>query len=262
VVKTLIAKVFYWCKNIIAALILNAAFCFVGQASPLIAEISDKKILIHSAFDGANLMLFGSKREAGEIIAIVRGEGAKAVIHKKQQLYGMWINKQRQTFENVPIFYAIASSKPISEITDSIYLKKLGIGFDNLVKNIAQDNFNGDFKKRTDFAKSLIHHLQLAQLYSKEAAKINFIGDGLFHVNINFPDNTPTGKYSVEVYLIDDGAVHSMHTTSINIYKTGLDALIFTLSQNNGLLYGALAVAIAVFAGILVAQLFDKRIKI
>jgi uncharacterized protein (TIGR02186 family) len=262
VVKALILKVTHWFRIIIAALMFNAAFCFGGVASPLISEISDKKILIHSAFDGANLMLFGSRREAGEIVAVVRGENAKAVIHKKQQLYGVWVNKQREKFERLPIFYAIAASNKISEIENSVYLEKLGIGFNNIIKNIAKDNFGAITKQRGEFANALIHHLQLAKLYSSKVAKINFIGDGLFYVNIDFPDNTPTGTYSVEVYLIDDGVIHAMHTTSINVYKTGLDAAIFQLSQQNPWLYGLLAIGIAIFSGMLVAQLFDKRVRI
>ncbi len=231
-------------------------------ASPLIAEISDRNIVINTAFNGADLMLFGSRNESGDIIAIVRGPSVKATIRKKQKYFGVWVNNQSEIFDDIPMFYALAVSKDFEDINKTIYLDTLKIGYNETLESLRLKKYEligeGERAKREEFGHALLRELRLAKLYHKQIVPIKFIGDGLFRANISFPDNTPTGVYGVEVYLIDGGQVQAMHTTSIRVYKSGLDAAIYQLSQNNGAIYGLLAIALAAFGGLFAVRIFNR----
>ncbi len=233
-----------------------------ASASPLIAEISDRKIVINTSFDGADLMLFGSRNESGDIVAIIRGPSAKAIIRKKQKYFGIWVNRQSEEFENIPIFYSMAASKNFSSDDKQIYLSNLKIGYSETLESLwlNKNELIGEAEraKREEFNYALLRELRIAKLYNTKITPINFIGDGLFRANIAFPDNTPTGTYGVEVYLIDGGQVQAMRTTSIHVYKSGLDAAIYQLSQNNSAIYGLLAIALAVFGGLFAVKIFNK----
>ena len=244
-------------------LILVWIFCTAANASPLIAELSDKKIIINSSFDGADLMLFGSRNESGDVVAVVRGPSTKAVVRKKQNKYGIWVNRESEEFENIPIFYFIAASKDFANANKSIYFNSLKIGYDETISSLRLKKYDimgeSERAKREEFGKALLRTLKLAKLYNSKIVPINFIGDGLFRANIRFPDNTPTGKYSVEVYLIDGGQIKAIHTSSIHVYKSGLDAAIYNMAQNNSVIYGFLSILIAALGGLLAVRIFNKE---
>jgi uncharacterized protein (TIGR02186 family) len=232
------------------------------NARPLVAEISSHDIVVHSAFKGTELILFGTRNAAGDIVVVVRGPDAKAVVRKKQKVFGLWVNRLTEEFHDIPAFYAMASSKKYADIKKSVYFDALKIGYMQAIESFhssALSHLNENERAtREEFSKALIRALRQEQVYQPQIAPITFIGDGLFRATIPFPDNTPTGDYGVEVYLVADGVVQAMHTTSIHVYKTGLDATMYQLSQKFPLLYGMLAIAIAISGGLLAVKLCNR----
>ena len=87
---------------------------------------------------------------------------------------------------------------------------------------------------------------------------VSFIGRRLFRTEIDFPANVPTGIYTVEVYLIEDGEVTSAQTTPLIISKIGVGAEVFDFATHRTALYGIFAVLLAAVAGWLAAAAFKK----
>ncbi len=230
-----------------------------ASSRPLIAEISSHDIVIHSAFDGTELLLFGTRNGTGDIIVVVRGARRNAVVRKKEQIAGIWVNRASETFDAIPAFYTVAASRPYDQIMKSVYFEALQIGYDEAIQPFSDNALpQPQHDERTNFASALLQNLRTARLYHPDILPITFVGGGLFRATIPFPDNTPTGSYSVEVYLVSDGEITATHTTPIHVYKSGLDAFVYGLAHESPKLYGVIAIMVALFGGVLAIRLFHR----
>ncbi len=250
--------------KILLALFFLCCSAFPALADrPLVAEVSSHQITIHTKFDGTELILFGVRNDPGDIIVVVRGPDKEATIRKKEKVYGIWVNRKTQIFDAIPSFYSVASSRPYENIKKSIYFDALQIGHNYAIQRFGANNMmmisEDDRAEREIFARALLREMRTLSLYNAKTDDITFIGGGLFRTNIQFPDNTPTGTYTAEVYLVNDGEISGMHTTPIFVYKSGLDAFVYDLAHESPVLYGIVAILMAVIGGLLAIKLFSKR---
>ena len=84
----------------------------------LIMDLSRARVSITSAFQGESILLFGMFDPPGEIVVVVAGPPARETVMRKQRFLGIWLNTGRQAFDDVPAYYAIASSRPLDKIVD------------------------------------------------------------------------------------------------------------------------------------------------
>jgi uncharacterized protein (TIGR02186 family) len=234
-----------------------------SHSSPLVAEISSHDITIHTAFHGTELILFGVRDAAGDIVVVVRGPERRAVVRKKERIFGVWANRDSESFDNVPAFYAMAASRNFEAITKSIYFDALQIGYAEAIHpfRLSRDDFftEDERAKREVFARALLREFRTRRLYQTEVLPITFISGGLFRTTIPFPDNTPTGTYTAEVYLFADGEVMGVYTTPIRVYKSGFDAFLFRTAHEYPAAYGVAAILLAVIGGITAIKLFHRN---
>jgi len=233
-----------------------ALMAIPALAKPLVADISSHEITIHTSFKGAELMLFGARNSAGDIVMVIRGPARDAMVRRKERSAGLWVNRTEQVFKQVPGFYAMAASRPMEEIQKSIYYQPLGIGFEEAISSDMQVTPLGG--ERKEFARALLRDLRRKGLYDVLPGKVEFIGETLFKAVVPFPDDMPRGDYTAEVYLLSDGALVGMQTTPIHVYKSGFDAFIYDQAHRHPLLYGVIAVLLALFSGWAVSSLFEK----
>ncbi|MBY0355942.1 MAG: TIGR02186 family protein [Rickettsiales bacterium] len=240
----------------LSLLMLTYALVMPAFAKPLVADISSHEITIHTSFDGTELTLFGARNEAGDIIVVIRGPKRDATVRRKEQISGMWVNHTQEVFYDIPGFYAMASSRPFEEIPKSLYFHPLSIGFDEALLD------NGMMEKppeqRRVFQRALLRDLRFKGLYATLPSKISFIGETLFKTTLPFPDNMPRGDYTAEVYLFSDGGLVGMQTTPIHVYKSGFDAFVYEAAHKDPLIYGLVAVMLALCSGWAVSALFEK----
>ncbi len=79
--------------------------------TPIVADISNYRIDIDSGFNGTRIFLFGARNDNGDVVVVVRGPRKDFMVRKKEQIMGIWMNRERMKFFNVPDFYAIIGSK-------------------------------------------------------------------------------------------------------------------------------------------------------
>jgi hypothetical protein len=109
-----------------------------------------------------------------------------------------------------------------------------------------------------DFAAALLAYEQAGHLYSYEPQKVYFMGESLFKMVVPFPDSIMGGDYAADVYLFNDGQLTGMQSIPIHVEKTGFDAWIYDFAHNYSVLYGMLAVLIAVSMGIGASSLMRR----
>lgn len=235
---------------------LFSGFCF---AKPLVADISDRSVLIDSNFIGTDLLLFGARNDPGEIVVTIRGPAGNYVVRKKERIAGIWVNRKQVYFKDVDGFYSIASSRPLAEFKNQHLLDSLSIGLPQLQSSL-KNKVSKNLKANQDgaFSSALLSFKQRQHLYANTVNDVDFIGETLFRTVINIPDNIPRGTYLADIYLLNDGQLSGIQTTPIVVEKTGFDAFMYDFAYNHSFLYGITAIILALGAGWFAGIIFKK----
>ncbi|MBU6141202.1 MAG: TIGR02186 family protein [Proteobacteria bacterium] len=226
-------------------------------ANPIISGISTNEINIDTKFNGAKILLFGAKGDAGDIVIAVRGPKKNFMVTKKQKFLGIWYNGQRIKFKESYSFYSLFSTFSSSEEIDPL-LKNLELGKNNL-KFVNNDNALSP-EIKNEFQLQLVEQLEHKKLYSSGANKIDFLDETLFKILLDFPKNIARGIYTVEIYLISEGNLISFQSIPIYVNQVGISAKILDFAYEQSFLYGIVAVAFALVVGWLANYLFLRFI--
>lgn len=227
-----------------------------ARAAPLVADLSQHRVAITTGFAGTNVLLFGAVEEPGDVVVVVKGPSERVSMHRKSRIGGIWINTATMTFDEVPSFYAVASSRPLEEIASESALARNEMGTERLKLELPRAKASPNLAQ--EWRQALIRNKQRESLYSTEVEKVVFLGERLFRTEVVFPDNVPTGTYLVAVYLIRDKRIESAQTTPLKVEKSGLEADIFDFAHQQSALYGIIAILIALVAGWLAHVAFRK----
>jgi uncharacterized protein (TIGR02186 family) len=244
----------------IAGLLLGglAALTPMGPAlaqTSLIADLDDHLIAITTGFAGADVLLFGTTDGPGDVIVVVKGPVDAVDVVRKERVAGIWINRKSLGFQNVPAVYMMASSKPIEELLPAPLRANYQMGIENIrLVAVAPED-----PELATFSDALIRNKQATGLFSAQPARILFIGDRLFRVNLRVPSSVPTGTYLAEVYLVRDQKIVGAQTTPLVISKIGFGADIYDFAHRHAAAYGVIAVLVALFAGWLAHLAFRRR---
>ncbi|KAA5606737.1 hypothetical protein F1188_05245 [Roseospira marina] len=224
---------------------------------PLVVDLSDHLVAITTAFSGTDVLLFGATDGPGDVVLVVRGPATRKVVRKKAQLGIIWANRDSVTYENVPAFYQVFSSRPLNDLAPRSVLSRLQIGTENLAFKKVDQSVTESFVP--GFRAALVRLKQKEALYGLGTQPVTLLANRLFKADLHFPANVPTGAYSVEVYLIRDGDVVSGKITPLVVSKIGLGAEIYDMAQQQGYLYGLAAIVVAVVSGWLAAVVLRKN---
>ena len=230
----------------------------LARANDLAADVSDRLVAITTAFVGGHVVVFGAVDETdGDIVITMQGPRKRQMVRRKSRVAGIWINRDRVAFENVPSFFAIASTRPLEDITSEPVRNQFGLGVDHLpIKLIDSGAYSAE--EHEAFADALIRNKQKAGLYSKTPGQVTFPGAKLFRTTFGFPAHVPPGHYQIEVFKIEDGQVTGAQQSSLQISKVGMEAEVFDFAHQRSALYGIVAIVIAVAAGWLAGVVFRR----
>lgn len=226
--------------------VLLTSLVAAARAQPLVADLSSHLISIRTDFAGTEVLLFGATEGDGDVIVVMRGPELPLTVRRKEQVAGVWINRHSARFSGVPAFYRVAASRPLADVAAPAVLARQQIGLANLrltpVEPVEVDEL-------PDFRTALLRNQERAGLFESEVGKVSFLGSRLFRTRIELPANVPTGSYTVEVFLMQDGQVAAAQTTPMFVSRAGVSAEVFEFAHRQGALYGILAVVIAVLTG-------------
>ena len=188
-------------------------------AEPLVADLTSHLVAITTGFTGTNVVLFGATDGQGDVVVVVRGPDHDVVVRRKSRVGGIWMNKRQITFQGVPSYYEIQSSKPLDDIMPPAVQAFHQIGIANLRMGVVEKRSPEDI---AEFRAALVRQQQRESLYPPAVGRVSFLGDRLFHATLNFPANVPTGTYRLEVYLVRNGQVVSGQTSPLVVSQVGI----------------------------------------
>ncbi|MFA6280572.1 MAG: TIGR02186 family protein [Bdellovibrionales bacterium] len=218
----------------------------LSAAPEALADLAEDFIPVTEDFDGAHMMVFGALTSAkSDIVVVFEGPPAKALIRAKVKKLGIWVNDEPQLIEPVPSFYAVLSSRPLTDMMKPEALTLRGLGLNSL----PLDSVAGQGLLKNRLAKGLY-------LEMPDGVKIR--DKKLFRADINLPPNVPVGAYKATIYEIKNGVITASRVTTFKIAPIGLASMIRNLSVRQPALYAALAIALVLLIGGFAATLFRK----
>ena len=238
--------------------VLIFIFSLVSSAAiarPMITDLSERKIDINANFTGKQILLYGARVEAGQIVVVIRGPSGNFIVRRKERIAGMWINTGSAKFYNIPQFYRIASSKNLKKLDADTLLKNLQIGMNT-------NDFA--YKSKTNkheieaYKDALLKKLEKDDLLDFEVINLPFLEGTLFRIYAYFPEKVLPGTYTAEIYSFNEGQLIGMQSIPIKVEKVGIEASIYNFAHERPSLYGIFAILIAGGMGWLAARLFMK----
>lgn len=228
-----------------------------AAARTVIADLSHHLIAIDTAFSGTDVVLFGTMEGEGDIAVVVRGPERVQRVQEKERIAGIWVNSQRVDLEGVPVYYAVASSRPLHEIASPAVRSRLGLGLD-VLRFAPQGRRRAAAMDIEAFHEGLFRNKQRQGLYTRETGEVRFLGNQLFRTTLSFPANVPPGTYRVEAYQLRDGNVVGAQSSVLTISKVGFEATMADFAVNHPPLYGLVALGLALVSGWLAGVMFRR----
>jgi uncharacterized protein (TIGR02186 family) len=216
-------------------------------------DLATDHIDITTGFNGARLSLFGVREGTGEVAVVVRGPKRAMTVRERERILGAWMNRRWVTFDDVPVYYAYATSVPENELAAPEVLRANGIGLESL--QFQSGSWAGK-NQREEFRNALIRNRQTAGLIAPKGGLINPISNNFFRANFDLPPNVHPGNYQVQTYYFRNGEVRNVKTSKLRVAHVGTNANILNFTQDHAFTYGLLCISIAIFAG-----WFSNRIR-
>jgi uncharacterized protein (TIGR02186 family) len=233
------------------------------------ADVSTRTIAVTSGFTGTEIVVFGSvlnsrqpSAEAGyyDVIVVLEGMGTPLTARRKSNVAGLWVNTTAVDFESVPSYYAIASTRPIEEIAEKPLLEQHAIGHDFArLSPAARSVIATQPGELASFRDAVIRLKQKEGLYVKEDYAVIFIGKGLFRSSISLPANVPVGPLTARLYLFREGELLSTFQSRVRLEREGIELWLYRFAMQRPVLYGLMAVTVAVLAGVAASAAFRRR---
>jgi len=240
----------------------TAATLTVPPAEAIEIDVSTRNVAITSTFSGTEIVVFGSvdnsrQQIAGsgfyDIVVVVDGASTPAIVREKKRVYGIWVNADRMRFETLPLYRAVASSRPLEEIADPTVLATNRITLDHYMRT------PGTITRRAAFGAAATRLKQRDGLYVSKDYGAAFLGRSLFRAGVKLPANIPVGPLEVRVLLLKDGEVIASRVATVRLAREGLERLIYDFAYEQPFWYGLLAVAIALGAGLIGSAVFQRQ---
>ncbi len=218
------------------------------SATPeLVVDLSRARVSITSAFQGESILMFGMFDPPGEVVVVVVGPEARETVLRKQRVLGLWLNTGRQSFENVPAYYAIAASQPLQR------LLARGAGGEILSLEDRMSTIKPvgprSASELARFRGGLVEVKRQEGLYPAAIGQVTVQAGRLFRVDLPFPSRLPEGVYEVKAYLLRDGKIVAAVSRPLPVGKVGFSAQLAGWARHDGALYGLGAIFMALVAG-------------
>ena len=239
-----------------------------GAKEAVQADVSARNVAVTSSFNGIEIVIFGAvdnsqqpSAESGyyDVMIVVDGVPGRIVVRRKNNVAGLWLNTSSATFDVVPSYYAIASTRPIDEITTEEFRATHGVGFQHLRFTPAfgqtQALSTEDLK---DFRQAIVRLKEKQGLYIQGNFRVAFIGKSLFRATIELPANVTVGPFDTRVYLFREEKLLSQYSVRLNLEREGMERYLHRFAFSYPTLYGLMTVAIAIAAGLLASTVFRR----
>lgn len=248
------------------ALLAPLLFLVLTAASKpiLVPDVSQRSVEIQYSFTGAELLLFGAivypdgrpPKEPADIVVVLKGPSQSITMREKQKVAGIWVNATSAHFRSAPSYYAMASSRPITDIVDERTAAIYELGVDKLQLSPSSLNVTDEMER---FQAGLVDLRRRSGLFVEAPGTVEITDGVLYRARIPLPARVIVGTYTAETFLIQDGRVLAAAVREIEIKKSGFERFIATAAEQWPIPYGFTAIAFALAMGWAAKYMFQRK---
>ncbi len=231
------------------------AASFAMAETRIVSGKSDEDLALNTTFNGKDILVYGAVQSDEDspidVVIVVRGPDQTVTINKKESKLGFWLNSESIKFPNAPAYLAVMSSWGPTVILSPEMRAEHKIGID---EQIDLSKLSGNITNAADFREAFIRIRKENGQFVESSYGVRVEGGVLFSADIPLPANLIEGIYTFHLYVIQDKNVTAYSKSYIPVRKTGAWAWLFNLSDQNGLLYGLLAVFLSITISLIATQ--------
>ena len=221
-------------------------------------SVSPSPLLIGAQYNGADLKVTGTIPAGSDVVIRFTGEPEELHLREKGKAFNLlWMNIGTVIFDNVPKVLLIETSRPFEELGPEA--KSLQLDYLHKTVKIIKQASSEDI--------DLIHELLLLKkeesLYSEKSGGIVLGPDSgptrTFTAILKLPSALAPGEYQVEAAAFRNGRLVADGKVKMEARLHGFPLWLSNMAFNNSLLYGILAVVIAIFSGLVIGLIFQSK---
>lgn len=252
------------------ALLFVAAGPVQAQTAPdtaneLPAAVVEQEITVSSDYRGSFITVFGHNPDRlgrGDIVVVVRGPNVETVVMRKRRQLGLWINGDPVRFAGAPSFFAVLSTRPLTDIASAQLIRQYQL----------DPAASAQLESSTGSADPSAYRAALVRLRHRQGLYRWYVGPpsperrsglttypgGLFLGVVRLPANAPIAQYHADAYMFRDGRLISAQRIPVSVSRVGIERRIHDLATEQSFLYGVVTVLLALFSGWIASLLFRR----
>lgn len=242
---------------------LLAAWGARAGAAGVNLRVEPHDVSIGIMFHGAEVRVGATVPRDLPIAVVCLGEEGTVELKVKGKVAGLlWLNVGDATFSSAPSVFLVSTTEDLGECNGTLTSTGVPLGYSALEAKIGLAPTNlPKHRLFLDFLKLK----QKEELYAIRpgSAVVKAHADGSLRLSatLTLPARIPPGHYEIFVFACCNGVGELLGSSSFSVTRAGLVRSISDLAQHQALVYGLLAVVVAIGAGILTGMLFGFRSK-
>ncbi len=237
-----------WCFTFLMILSLAGTV----RAESVILQVVPPVVEISAFYHGREVTITGSLPAGYQAVAEVWGPVGQEHLMRKGRRGPLWMNVGEVTVSGAPSLYLVLSSAA------DLLTEASPWGFQSLRKDITLAGVPE--KEKGKFLEQFLELKQNEKLYAVLPGKLKLTSAGTDRREVTgkfwLPANVKPEKYKVCLTAIRDGQAVEQQYAPLTVQMIGFPALLMSLAYQHGLIYGILAVVIAIFTGFIMGYLF------
>ncbi len=226
-------------------------------------ELPPERVAISLTYNGEDIPISGEAPRDADIYVKVSSGGSeeRTGLSEKGKVGVFWMTTRRAFVEGMPGMLLIYSSVDISSLPEGLQ-EELGIdeGYTQLRREarvVEEGETEGEIKgeERERFIEGLIRVKESQGLYAIKEGAVEMKG-GRYGAVLQIPPAASVGMDMVDIYVVKGGVILEHQRKVLTIENAGIGGWLTEMAEERGLLYGFIAVIVALSAGLAVGVMF------
>jgi uncharacterized protein (TIGR02186 family) len=246
-------KIALFAAVLATGLLFSVGSCLGEDAVQL--KLSTDTIDISTFYNGTSLEATGTIPADSDVVLEVSGPKEDVHLKVKGKVMGiLWMNKTDVSLENAPADYMLYYPE---NVTEDIFGPETGIGYEAVEQEITIEPASED---RAFVFREYVKLLEKSGVYAMNEGGVTYgpVADGKkpFSATLNIPSKMKPGEYHVRAITLANNQVTGRIDQPLTLRLTGFPAMISKLAFGSPLLFGIMAVIIAVATGLIIGTIF------
>lgn len=251
--KNIINRIAY---AVMALFLVSLTWAGSAAAEGQLIKLAASTVKISTFYNGTTLQATGTIPAEDDVVLEVTGPKKDVHLKEKGKVAGfLWMNKNDVSLENTPAVYMLYT--PENDPTKKYITPEMGIGYTALVDNIEIEPATAD--KAFIFAE-YVKLMEKSGVYAINKGTVTYDppanGVKRYSVTLTIPSLMKAGDYTVNAITIKDGAVTGHEGAKLTLVLSGFPETIANLAYGKPLLFGIMAVVIALATGLFIGIIF------